>query len=244
MRAILILALFTSLLLKACRKDKDFYLNGTFETSSTAKLYSARLFTKNGEILDTAVIRSFITRNTTDRGFPNKFFFNQQSHAVDPTLGLTITFLDDNTARVVRYAQYLNGPIEIHEADFSSISETELRIAEKDSTEGYFYSGEYCSELWKKMLYVKPAKNCEPFSNGIEYCNWRQTYGLRKSNTELWVPMMTVLVVRGQTSIVGYSCTSSTNRDIWNSFTPAFINTMDIVDTIAFQEKDISFVRL
>lgn len=236
------LKLFILLLITSCSRENEetnFFINQTFQTEASASVGPVRVFTQNGEITDTAFIREFITRNTTGSGLSNRFLFNTQTQQMDPSQSLKITISENNTARIERYFLFAPTPLEIHEAEFTYISPSELLFIERDTIVSTFYSDQYCWDMaFYKILNPFPQKICTPAGTGYETCRWRHSFSLEISGQQLLLPMVLSMAVSSG------NCISSGNRDQWKSFNPASISILQATDTIAFQAKKVILRKL
>lgn len=237
-----LLKFFILFLITSCSKENEenaFFIDHTFQTENSASVGPVRVFTRNGEITDTVFIREFIIRNTTGSGLTNYFLFNTHIQQVDPTQSLKITIRENNTARIERYFLFAPTPMEIHEAEFTYLSPSELLFIEKDTVVSSFFSNQYC---WDMALYniLKPfpQRICAPAGTGYETCRWRHSFSLEISGQQLMLPMVLSMAVNGG------NCITTGNRDQWKSFNPAIISTLQANDTIAFQAKKVLLRRL
>lgn len=228
----------------ACKKERNaFYENATFQTENTVSVNPVRLFTRNGEITDPIVISNFVTSNITQLGSPNYFIFGTNSQPLDPSLSMKITFRDDNSATVERNSVFLLPFVwETHQADFSSLDGTTLKVTERDSINSY-YGINYCQNIMNSLLSFLPNGTSLQLGN-LVHCRWKYYFPVMTMNNQVKIPIITRLVAHHDLNFPYSICIYYVWEENRNTFNAAAINNLGSGDTIAIQTKDILFRKL
>jgi len=235
-----------SFLLSGCKKEKQppFYINATFETENTVSVNPVKVFTRNGEITDPLVILNFVTRNITQLGSPNYFIFGTSSQPLDPLLSMKITFRNDSSATVERNSVfYLPYEWETHQADFSSLNGTTLKVTERDSINSN-YGTSYCQNIINSLLSFLPNGTCLLLGN-LLHCRWKYYFPVIIMNNQIKIPIITRLVAgRPDPNFPNSYCITYIHEENRNIFNSEAINNFGSGDTIAIQKKEILFRKL
>lgn len=221
-----------------CKKEATlpFYMNSTFQTESTTSVERVRVFTKNGEIMDTQLIRSFIDRHTTQIGFPNHFLFGITSEPLDVSMQLKISFRENYTANVERYTYYyIPASLETHEANFITTSPEELLVTEVDSVSS-INSTDACSGLMNSLLAYAPVANCYPINGSQQFCKWKYFFPVSIQNQQVTIPIINRLVVSDNTT-PGFYCMYNIWAGTRNNYKQSIAGYLGANDTVAFQIK-------
>lgn len=234
-------------LLLSCKKGEGvngFLVNESYQTGNTASLQPVRLFTRNGELTDTALIRKFIVTNTT--GGINPFIFGSNTEQISYTI-LKISFTSNSNAVVERHnISYpsIPGSVESHAATYDFTSGSDIKIQEIDTISIIEANPLRCGDLFENSFLNHPLKQCTQYSYSQYICNYVNSFSLKLKNENLSLPLLIVLVK--STDIPGGTggCSIYNFVDRWYTFNTNHINTLGPLDTVAIQAKELPLYKL
>lgn len=231
--SILIPALLVLLL--ACDKQESethFFTNKVYTSASASSVQPVKLYTRQGELTDTALIRAFVNNNTS---ITHSFRFGTTTELQSAT-ALTIHFTGNQTATVKRYTPGFPpaaGTLSTHQASYSVKGTDQVIVEELDSVTTITLQSP-CNELFENSFLHLTGKRCIPGTSQI--CTYAQRFPIQIRNGSLVLPQVCILVKSG--SPASY-CTRYNFSDNWNQFNPGILSQLQPGDTIAVQVKEL-----
>lgn len=237
------LALCAAVLLGSCGKDNGetpLALTGEYQaTKVLAATNPIRMYTKTGEIANVPLVDSYIRRQFGTR--PSFFSrtdvaiagLDLQTLTIDANDQATLaTFYQTNTTRV-------NSRITLRTPHYFV-----LTAADSASTLIPVGAPNRCVQLLDQIKTIAPIKRCYPLpgiTGYIQGCKFQPVQVVSIQNRQLFFPVLSWLVVRGQPSSGTCTYGFADERNIFNS---AMLNQLVDGDTLVVQERQIALTKL
>lgn len=231
---------FGLLIFAGCSKDAPqaakVVLDGEYQAGATVATAPIKMYTKDGEVTNQALIDRFLSRRTWAAAY-----FPRTNTPIPTTSSLKVLIRGNNQASLITTSP---GRTDTLKTDITAQRAAYAVLSGRDSVSVLSSSNATgrCDLLSEQMEAEQPTKRCvalPPVTGYSRQCRFRPVRLLKIDAGQLVIPQLSWLVQSGQQyNSCGYAASGS-----WNLFNTGILNQLMAGDTLVVQQRTIALLK-